>query len=76
MERMPVSSSTILSVGYDADFESLEIEFRNRHVYRYYKVPGHVHEGLMDANSLGRFFNLIVRKVCHGRAPRFAGAII
>lgn len=39
MQRTPVDSSTMAAVGYDADSETLEIEFVNGHLYQYFDVP-------------------------------------
>ncbi len=57
MDRRPVSSSQIKSVGYDAKREELEIEFNSGGIYRYYKVPESVYNDLMKAESKGKFFN-------------------
>lgn len=43
------------SVGYDPASQILEIEFKNG-VYQYSDVPLEVHEALMKAASLGRYF--------------------
>lgn len=61
MERIPVASSNLLSVGYDPASETLEVEFRNQGVYQYYNVPQVVHEQLMQAPSIGSFFNANIR---------------
>jgi hypothetical protein len=34
MDRIPVSSSSIVSIGYDPDSLTLEIEFKSGAVYR------------------------------------------
>ena len=48
MKRVPVTSTTIESVGYDAASRTLEIEFKSRgSVYQYFDVPGQVHAALM-----------------------------
>jgi hypothetical protein len=39
MDRTPVSSSNLSSVGYDPDEQILEIEFNGGRVYQYYDVP-------------------------------------
>ncbi|HEY2345170.1 MAG TPA: KTSC domain-containing protein [Xanthomonadaceae bacterium] len=57
MERSPVSSSNIASVGYDADSETLEIEFKTSGVYQYFNVPLFMYERLMAADSVGTFLN-------------------
>ena len=55
MNRQPVSSSNIASIGYDADSQTLEIEFLNGGVYQYFDIPQYVHEELMNASSHGQY---------------------
>lgn len=62
MERLPVMSSDINSVGYDADGQLLEIEFHKGGIYQYFNVPQNVYDGLMAADSKGKYFNLNVKK--------------
>lgn len=57
MHRLPVESSAIESVGYDARSRTLEIEFAGGGVYRYFAVPERVHELLLRADSRGAFVN-------------------
>ena len=57
MNREPVQSSNLASVGYDISTNVLEIEFLNGGVYQYYGVPAQVHEGLMNAGSKGSYFH-------------------
>ena len=38
MDRQSVSSSNIVSVGYDPTSETLEVEFQSGGVYQYYNV--------------------------------------
>lgn len=61
MERELVSSSNLASVGYDADSETLEVEFTGGSVYQYFNVPTFMHERMMAADSIGIFFNAEVR---------------
>lgn len=61
MERQPVESSNLKSVGYDEGSQVLEIEFRNGRVYRYTGVPRSVYQDLMRAPSLGRYFIANIR---------------
>lgn len=61
--RTAVHSSLVASIGYASD-ASLEIEFRNGTVYRYFAVPESVHTALLAADSIGEYFNRHVR-------PRF-----
>lgn len=62
MERQAVSSSSIASVGYNAEAETLEVEFsRTGAVYEYYNVPAFMYERLMEAPSVGTFFHAEIR---------------
>lgn len=57
MNRTPVSSSNIRSIGYDTPSAILEVEFTSGDIYEYYDVPEHLHRGLMNASSKGQFLN-------------------
>jgi hypothetical protein len=61
MQRRPVSSTSIATIGYDAATQTLEIEFRNGRVYRYYGVEADTFEQLMKARSKARFMNAYIR---------------
>lgn len=61
MQRTGVSSSNIVSVGYDAGHQILEVEFHNGSVYQYMDVPPSVHEALMDASSHGSYLNQYIK---------------
>jgi hypothetical protein len=63
MKRTRVRSSMMVSVGYDADHSTLEIEFRTGHVYDYFAVPRAVFRALLDAPSKGRFFHDAIEHV-------------
>ncbi|HSW98785.1 MAG TPA: non-canonical purine NTP pyrophosphatase [Candidatus Saccharimonadales bacterium] len=60
MNRIPVDSSDIVSVGYDARARILEIEFGGGRIYQYTDVPPDVHERFMRADSFGGFFNSFI----------------
>ena len=61
MDRTSVSSSNIESVGYEENSETLEVEFKNQSIYQYYNVPLFMHEQLMQAASVGTFFNANIK---------------
>jgi hypothetical protein len=63
MERQPVTSSNLRSVGYDPDSRTLEIEFQTGRVWRYAGVPPSVYSTLMAADSKGSYFNSLIRDV-------------
>jgi len=50
-----VVSSNLHGVDYEPWSETLTITFRNGSVYEYYGVPATVCNGLLDADSPGRF---------------------
>ncbi len=59
MDRVPVDSEALSSVGYEDGV--LEIEFSSGGVYLYFDVPQGVHEALMRADSHGQFFSRQIR---------------
>lgn len=61
MNRTPVSSSAIRSVGYDAATLTLETELSSGTVYQYFDVPESVFVELMSAGSLGQYYNHNIR---------------
>lgn len=61
MNRIPVTSSNVASVGYDPKTQTLEVEFQNGGVYQYFDVPGHVYDALMAAASKGTFLNSSIK---------------
>jgi hypothetical protein len=62
MHITEVQSGTLAAIGYRG---TLQLEFCNRAVYRYWGVPGPVYDALWAAPSKGRYFNLRIR----GRFP-------
>ncbi len=63
MERQPVSSSNISSIGYDLNSNVLEIEFIAGTVYQYFDVPEYVWKELMEAGSHGSYFAQNIKNV-------------
>jgi hypothetical protein len=61
MNRIPVSSSNIRSIGYDPQSAVLKVEFTSGDVYQYFDVPEHLYQGLMNASSKGQFLNDYIR---------------
>ena len=62
MQRTPVESSNLASVGYDPNSATLEVEFRKSGVYQYFGVPPEEYEGLMNAGSKGTYFDQRIKK--------------
>lgn len=62
MSMVPVSSSNLKAVGYDAASSTLRIAFLNGGIYEYSGVPSSVHAGLMAASSHGSYFDAHIKK--------------
>ena len=61
LERLPVKSRILRSVGYDASTKILEIEFQNGLVYQFLNVPPKVSADLMRSDEIGKYFTDKVR---------------
>lgn len=62
MDRRNLSSSNIKSVGYDAESQTLEIEFSSKAVYHYFDVPIQLFDALCSAESPGKFFETSIKR--------------
>jgi KTSC domain len=62
MRRRLVTSSVLVSVGYDEATSTLEAAFVEGGVYQYFEVPREVYEGLMAAASHGAYFDARVKQ--------------
>lgn len=61
MNRTPVSSSNIASIGYDARTLTLEVEFIGGSIYQYFDVPETVYQEFMRASSKGQFLHTNIK---------------
>jgi hypothetical protein len=82
MDRIPVESKHLVSVGYEPTSRVLHVEFHNGAVYEYkgvpehyyragavyeYKgVPEHYYRALSDAKSSGSAFHKYIKPHFHG----------
>ena len=57
-----VRSSVISAIDYDADLLILYIKFTSGAIYKYYRVPESVFNGLVNARSKGTYFNLRIKE--------------
>jgi XTP/dITP diphosphohydrolase len=57
MQRLPVESSDIVSIGYDEKTRLLEVEFHGDRIYQYRDVEPDMYHHFMKADSHGLFFN-------------------
>lgn len=60
MDMIPVSSSNLVSVGYDKASMTLRIRF-NSGAYDYYDVPESIYNGLMSASSKGQYHHAFIK---------------
>ena len=61
IERAPVESSSLVSIGFARKAQILEIEFRSGAIYCYLGVPPAVFDELKKAESKGRYFAQSIR---------------
>jgi hypothetical protein len=61
MERVPVESTLLRSVGYDPVNETLELELRRGRIYQYFQVDEDILRQLLTADSKGRYFNAYIK---------------
>ena len=59
MTLIQVNSSAIRAVGYDGS--TLRVEFHTGRTYDHPNVPYSVYAGLMQASSMGAFYNQNIR---------------
>ena len=62
MKRESVISTNVISVGYDATTETLEVEFKSG-IYQYYNVPQSIYDQMMISESKGKFLNVYIKPV-------------
>lgn len=67
IERKKVESSNLVSIGYDAVQQLLQVEFKGGSVYNYSNVPEQLHASLMAPpeefeGSHGKFFIAKIKK--------------
>ena len=62
MLRKLVNSSNLASIGYDSLFKILEIQFHSSGIYQYFNIPFYIYEGLMSAESHGKYHAKFIKK--------------
>lgn len=58
---MEIKSSNIKSVDWKD--RVLTVEFRQGGKYEYYEVPESVYEGMINAQSAGKFFHAMIKDI-------------
>ena len=61
MEREPVESSNLASIGYDSETSTLEVEFNSGAIWQYFNVPESVWHEFESSESKGKFFHREIR---------------
>lgn len=61
MEMKAVTSSKLASVGYRPNAMILRIKFIKDGVFEYYGVPESLYNGLIEAESPGRYFKQYIK---------------
>lgn len=68
MKRTSVTSSQIVSIGYDEEKQILEVEFKSwgnnkpTAIYQYFDVQKEKYNALMSAESHGKYLNTEILK--------------
>lgn len=57
IQRKPVESTAVASVGYNPASSTLEVEFQDGGVYQYDGVPAEAYEALLSAESVGAYLD-------------------
>ncbi|HEX9153258.1 MAG TPA: non-canonical purine NTP pyrophosphatase [Candidatus Saccharimonadales bacterium] len=73
MQRLPVDSSDVVSVGYDPLESVLEIEFQGERIYQYFEVPQSTYDHFLKADSYGGYFNAHINSYYRYRRVDAAG---
>ena len=61
MDMIRVSSSAIAAVGYDPATMRMKIRFVQGDTYDFCRVPAHVFQGFLNAQSKGGYYNDHIR---------------
>ncbi|MBN2383963.1 KTSC domain-containing protein [bacterium] len=65
MNRTPVQSSNIRSVGYDPLSKILEVEFHGGVIYQYFNVPEGIFLAMISASSKGSYLHQNIKDRYH-----------
>lgn len=63
MQLQKVQSSVIDSFGYESSTSTLGVVFKNKKIWFYTGVTEKVYQGLVDAESKGKYFNAEIKSV-------------
>jgi hypothetical protein len=54
-------SSNVAGAGYDEDTRTLTVKFHSGKSYTFANVPESIYQGLLDADSAGKYFNAHIK---------------
>jgi hypothetical protein len=60
-ETVPLNSTLLAAMSFQAEAALLYLEFRDGALYCYRNVPHEIYEGLLTASSKGVYFNRQIR---------------
>lgn len=61
LQRQPVRSRILRSVGYDEVTKILELEFQTGVIYHYLRVPHKIYQNLVKSDEAGKYFTEKIR---------------
>lgn len=61
MQHHTVTSSRIVSIGYDSRSHTLEIRFHDKSIYQYLNVPERVFTVFLTVVSKGRYYDGVIK---------------
>ncbi|TGE08479.1 KTSC domain-containing protein [Hymenobacter fodinae] len=67
MQRRPIRSTSLKAVGFDADTQTLEIEYRHGGLVRYTGVPAAIYEALLQVPGKAMFVEQVIERNGYGR---------
>lgn len=68
LNMIPISSSRITEMGYDADEAIVYVRFTDGPAWQYKYVPENIWLDFVSADSKGRFINQVLNHYEHGPA--------
>ncbi len=61
MIRQPLYASSLISIGYDDEERTLEVEFKDGSINQYINVPYRIYQELLSASAPDSYFDTNVR---------------
>ena len=58
---VPVESTQLSAVAYNPDTREMRIQFAKGQIYSYSNVPSDIYDSLLNAPSVGQYFNTNVK---------------